>query len=100
VTEVQRRRLGRSNVEVSAVGLGTWQVLDVRGREQEEARQELVRASLDAGTTLFDSSPMFGQAERVLGDALRRHYRDRATVATKVWTSDDREAESARSRTS
>ena len=55
---MQRRRLGHSNVEVSAVGLGTWQVLDVRGREQEEARQEVVRAALDAGTTLFDSSPM------------------------------------------
>ena len=90
---MQRRRLGRSNVEVSAVGLGTWQVLDVRGREQEEARQEVVRAALDAGTTLFDSSPMYGQAERVLGDALGKHGRDRATVATKVWTSDDREAE-------
>src|SRR5918992_1156429 len=90
---MQRRRLGRSNVEVSAVGLGTWQVLDVRGREQEEARQEVVRAALDAGTTLFDSSPMYGQAERVLGDALRRYGRDRATVATKVWTSDDREVE-------
>ena len=29
----------------------------------------------------------------MLGDALRKHGRDRATVATKVWTSDDREAE-------
>jgi aryl-alcohol dehydrogenase-like predicted oxidoreductase len=90
---VQRRRLGRSNVEVSAVGLGTWQVLDVRGREREEERHEVVRAALDAGTTLFDSSPMYGQAERVLGDALRKHGRDQATVATKVWTSNDREAE-------
>ena len=90
---MQRRRLGRSYVEVSAVGLGTWQVLDVRGREWEEARHEVVRAALDAGTTLFDSSPMYGQAERVLGEALRKHGRDRATVATKVWTSDDREAE-------
>ena len=90
---MQRRRLGRSDVEVSAVGLGTWQVLDVRGREQEEARHEVVRAALDAGITLFDSSPMYGEAERVLGDALRKYGRDRATVATKVWTSDDREAE-------
>jgi aryl-alcohol dehydrogenase-like predicted oxidoreductase len=90
---MQRRRLGRSDVEVSAVGLGTWQVLDVRGREQEEARHEVVRAALDAVITLFDSSPMYGEAERVLGDALRKYGRDRATVATKVWTSDDREAE-------
>jgi aryl-alcohol dehydrogenase-like predicted oxidoreductase len=90
---MQRRRLGRSEVEVSAVGLGTWQVLDVRGREQEEARHEVVRAALDADITLFDSSPMYGEAERVLGDALKKYGRDQATVATKVWTSDDREAE-------
>jgi aryl-alcohol dehydrogenase-like predicted oxidoreductase len=90
---MQRRRLGRSDVEVSAVGLGTWQVLDLRGPEQEEARHEVVRAALDAGITLFDSSPMYGEAERVLGNALRKYGRDQATVATKVWTSDDREAE-------
>ena len=89
---MQYRRLGRSDVEVSAVGLGTWQVLDVRGRE-EEARHEVVRAALDAGVTLFDSSPMYGEAERVLGDALKKYGRDRAMVATKVWTSNDREAE-------
>ncbi len=89
---MQRRKLGRSGVEVSAVGLGTWQVLDVRGRE-EEARHEVVRAALDSGITLFDSSPMYGEAERVLGDALKKHGRDRATVATKVWTSNDREAQ-------
>jgi aryl-alcohol dehydrogenase-like predicted oxidoreductase len=89
---MQTRKLGRSDIEVSAVGLGTWQVLDVRGRE-EEARHELVRAALDSGVTLFDSSPMYGEAERVLGDALEKYGRDRATVATKVWTSEDREAE-------
>ena len=90
---MQYRTLGRSGLEVSAEGLGTWQVLDVRGREQEEARHEVVRVALDAGITLFDSSPMYGEAERVLGDALEKHGRDRATVATKVWTSNDREAQ-------
>jgi aryl-alcohol dehydrogenase-like predicted oxidoreductase len=90
---MERRRLGRSDVEVSAVGLGTWQVLDVRGREQVEARHEVVRVALDVGITLFDSSPMYGQAERVLGDALKKYGRDRATVATKIWTSNDREAQ-------
>jgi aryl-alcohol dehydrogenase-like predicted oxidoreductase len=89
---VERRRLGESGLEVPAIGLGTWQVLDVRGRE-EASRHEVVRAALEEGANLFDSSPMYGEAERVLGDALRRHGRDRAIVATKVWTSNDSEAE-------
>lgn len=89
---MEHRRLGEGGVEVSAVGLGTWRVLDVRGPAEED-RHEVVRAALDAGVTLFDSSPMYGEAERVLGDALQKHGRDRGLVATKVWTSDDREAE-------
>jgi aryl-alcohol dehydrogenase-like predicted oxidoreductase len=79
-------------VEGPAIGLGTWQVLDVRGPE-EESRHEVVRAALEEDANLFDSSPMYGEAERVLGDALRKFGRDRAIVATKVWTSNDREAE-------
>jgi aryl-alcohol dehydrogenase-like predicted oxidoreductase len=89
---LERRELGKSGLEVPAVGLGTWQVLDVRGPE-EESRHEVVRAALEEGANLFDSSPMYGEAERVLGDALRKLGRDRAIVATKVWTSNDREAE-------
>ncbi|MDQ5817506.1 MAG: aldo/keto reductase [Actinomycetota bacterium] len=88
---MERRRLGESGVEVPAVGLGTWQVLDVRGSE-EESRHEVVRVALEEGANLFDSSPMYGQAEGVLGDALQKHGRERAIVATKVWTSNDREA--------
>ena len=79
-------------MEVPAIGLGTWQVLDVRGGE-ETSRHEVVRAALEEGANLFDSSPMYGEAERVLGDALQEHARERAIVATKVWTSDDGEAE-------
>jgi aryl-alcohol dehydrogenase-like predicted oxidoreductase len=36
---------------------------------------------------------MYGEAERVLGDAVRKFGRERAIVATKVWTSNDSEAE-------
>jgi aryl-alcohol dehydrogenase-like predicted oxidoreductase len=64
-----------------------------RTRTRGGSPHEVVGAALDSGITLFDSSPMYGEAERVLGDALEKHGRDRATVATKVWTSDDREAE-------
>jgi aryl-alcohol dehydrogenase-like predicted oxidoreductase len=89
---LERRELGESSIEVPVVGVGTWQVLDVRGPE-EEARHELVRAALEEGANLFDSSPMYGEAERVLGEALEKYGRERAIVATKVWTSNDGEAE-------
>ncbi|HET7478570.1 MAG TPA: aldo/keto reductase [Rubrobacteraceae bacterium] len=89
---MERRSLGSSGIDAPVVGLGTWQVLDVRGPE-EYARHEVVRTALEAGADLFDSSPMYGEAERVLGDALRNLGRERAIVATKVWHSDDREAE-------
>ena len=65
--------------------MGTWQTFNVRGSEQEHARREVVDAALDAGSNLFDSSPMYGEAERVLGLALEGR-RDKSIVATKIWT--------------
>src|SRR5687767_2083659 len=71
--------------------MGTWQTFDVRGPEAE-ARRGGVDAAFDAGATLFDSSPMYGAAEDLLGHALDGRRAD-ALVATKVWTADDREAQ-------
>ena len=65
------------------VGLGTWQRLEAAAAEGRHG--ELVGAALDAGVRLFDSSPMYGDAERLLADALGDR-RDEAFVATKVWT--------------
>jgi aryl-alcohol dehydrogenase-like predicted oxidoreductase len=44
-----------------------------------------------AGATLFDTSPMYGAAERVLSEAMGAR-RDDALVADKLWTADDAEA--------
>ena len=89
---MERRPLGSSGLDVPAVGVGTWKTFDVRGRRDEEAAAERVGEAFEAGATLLDSSPMYGEAERVLGLALEGR-RDDAQVATKVWTSDDAEAE-------
>jgi aryl-alcohol dehydrogenase-like predicted oxidoreductase len=64
--------------------MGTWKTLDVVGAEAD-ARHAVVHEAIDAGTTLFDTSPMYGQAPRVLADALAPR-RSEAFVATKVWT--------------
>jgi aryl-alcohol dehydrogenase-like predicted oxidoreductase len=72
-------------VEVPCVGLGTWQTFDVA-----DSPQAVVDAALTAGIRLFDSSPMYGRAERVLGEALARR-RDDAFVATKIWAGSAKE---------
>jgi aryl-alcohol dehydrogenase-like predicted oxidoreductase len=89
---MDRRELGTSGVEVPVVGMGTWKTFDVRTPREVDHRREVVDVSLAAGANLFDSSPMYGAAEEVLGAALHAR-RDQALVATKVWTPDDAEAE-------
>jgi diketogulonate reductase-like aldo/keto reductase len=71
---IEERRLG------PVVGLGTWNAF---GGDDELAR-DVVAAAWGAGTRLFDSSPMYGRAERSLAAALEDR-RDEATVATKIW---------------
>lgn len=84
------RALGRTGLTVPAVGMGTWQTFDVRGAAAEAERRAIASAALEKGITLFDTSPMYGESERVLGAALAGR-RDRALVADKVWTSSPRE---------
>ena len=72
--------------------MGTWKTFDVRAPREIAHRAEVVTAALESGSNVFDSSPMYGAAEHVLGKALEGR-RQEALVATKVWTPDDAEAE-------
>src|SRR5438105_10285141 len=63
--------------------MGTWRTFDVRG-SAEAISYAIVEEALAVGATFIDSSPMYGEAERVLGTALKTR-RDEALVATKVW---------------
>jgi len=71
-------------LRVPVIGMGTW------GTFNGKAGQAWVRAAVDAALAsgadpcLFDTSPMYGEAELVLGEALRGR-RERAITATKVW---------------
>ena len=81
---MELRRFGRTGWEVPVVGLGTWQTFDV-GQGEERGAREVVAAVWESGTRLFDSSPMYGRAEAVLGRALADR-RTEALIATKIWT--------------
>ncbi len=80
---MEERRLGRDMV-VPVVGLGTWRTFDLPDSRQDVA-DAVVDAALDSGVRLFDSSPMYGRAEAVLGRAVRDR-RGEAIIATKIWT--------------
>lgn len=79
------RSFGSTGLRVPAVGMGTWATFDVRGEKEEAQARQVVDAALEGGSNFYDSSPMYGEAERVLGLALEGR-RDRVMVATKVWT--------------
>ena len=71
------------------IGLGTWRTFDVTLGSEERARlTEVLRTFFAAGGSAIDSSPMYGAAEGVVGDLLATiKARDKAFIATKVWTS-------------
>ncbi|TMK87323.1 MAG: aldo/keto reductase [Actinobacteria bacterium] len=89
---MEERRLGRSGLLVPVVGVGTWRTFDVRGEKALTDSRNRVDEALEAGANLFDSSPMYGRAETVLGAALQGR-RDAAAVATKVWARSARDGE-------
>jgi diketogulonate reductase-like aldo/keto reductase len=71
------------------IGIGTWQTFDIRNDRRElDQRQDVLRILFEAGGRVIDSSPMYGRAEAVVGTLLAEaKARDRAFLATKVWTS-------------
>jgi aryl-alcohol dehydrogenase-like predicted oxidoreductase len=81
---MEQRILGKTGLRVPVVGMGTWKTFDVRGHEAEANTRSIVDAALAAGSTFFDASPMYGEAERVLGACLSGR-REQAIIATKVW---------------
>lgn len=87
---VEIRTLGSTGLQVPVVGMGTWRTFDVRGAAAEENARAVVDQALASGANFFDSSPMYGQAEQVLGKMLQGR-RQAAMVATKVWASTQRE---------
>jgi aryl-alcohol dehydrogenase-like predicted oxidoreductase len=81
---MERRSLGKTGVPVPVVGLGTWLTFDL-GPERQEIADRVVETAYDSGTRLFDSSPMYGRAQEVLGQAVDGR-RDDVFIATKIWT--------------
>lgn len=90
--ELLARPIPSSGERIPAVGLGTWQTFDVGNDAARRARcAEALRAFVDGGGRVVDSSPMYGSSEAVVGDLVQAaKLRDRVWLATKVWTTGER----------
>ena len=88
---METRAFGTSGIELPVIGMGTWQTFDVGAGEQQQV-DDVVAAALESGTTVFDSSPMYGRSEERLGAALAERRGD-AFLATKTWSQTQAEAE-------
>lgn len=86
---VLKRPIPRGGEMLPAVGVGTWQTFDVGPGESERSElKEVLRLLVAGGGSVVDSSPMYGQAETVVGDlAAGLKLREKLFLATKVWTS-------------
>ena len=76
---MQKRRLGRTNLQVSQVGFGgTW----ISELSMPEA-VEVVRGAFDLGINYFDTAKLDGDSEEKIGAALQ-DVRDKCVIATKT----------------
>jgi D-threo-aldose 1-dehydrogenase len=81
-----RRRLGKSRVEVPVIGFGGAPLGNLYRELPDEQARATVHAAYDAGMRLFDTAPFygFGLSEHRLGEALRWLDRDSFVLSTKI----------------
>ena len=82
---MQKRTLGKSGLEVSAIGLGCMGLSFGLGPAvDKQAGIALIRAAVERGVTLFDTAEAYGPFanEELVGEALAP-FRDRVVIATK-----------------
>jgi D-threo-aldose 1-dehydrogenase len=83
---MERRRIGRTSLEVSALGFGGNALGNLYDAVDETAARDTVLAAWQTGVTYYDTAPLYGHglSERRIGDVLRTLPRDRLVLSTKV----------------
>src|ERR1700678_2371349 len=82
---VQKRKLGKSNLEVSAIGLGCMGMSFSYGPAKDKQEMiSLIHAAVERGVTFFDTAEVYGPFtnEELVGEALAPH-RKHVVIATK-----------------
>lgn len=89
-SQVRTRPIGKSGIQTSVVGLGTWAIGGwMWGGTDEQQSIAAIQASIDEGVSLIDTAPAYGMglSETIVGRAIKGR-RDKVVLATKcglVW---------------
>src|SRR6478735_7631011 len=82
---MEKRKLGKSNLEVSVIGLGCIGISFGYGPPKDKQEMtEVIRAAVEIGVTFFDTAEVYGPFinEELVGEALTP-FRKRLVIATK-----------------
>lgn len=84
-----KRAIPSTDEKIPVVGLGTWQTFDVGENESERSPlKSVLKTLIEKGGSVVDSSPMYGNSEKVVGDlSTELNLNQKLFIATKVWTS-------------
>jgi L-galactose dehydrogenase len=88
---MQMRSLGRTCVEVSALGFGGGPLGGHFGAFDKGSSIAAVRHAIDRGINFFDTSPYYSRSEEVLGEALAGGYREKIILSTKAGRNGDKD---------
>jgi diketogulonate reductase-like aldo/keto reductase len=90
--DLNTRPIPSSGEPLPVVGLGTWQQFDVSMEPHlMDPLEQVLRNLIRTGGSVIDTSPMYGNAQAVLGRLLdESERREDVFLATKVWTSGER----------
>jgi D-threo-aldose 1-dehydrogenase len=83
---MQKRRVGKTSLEVTTFGLGTFPLGATQYGVSVDERQSVLQTAWDAGVRYFDTAPIYGRgaSERAVGDAMRSRPRSDWILSTKV----------------
>ncbi|AOP32754.1 aldo/keto reductase [Leptospira tipperaryensis] len=89
-SDMLTRTIQKTGEKIPAIGLGTWQTMDISVDSSElKTLREVWKEFLNQGGTVVDSSPMYGRSEEIVGvlaAELPEESRKKVFYATKVWT--------------
>src|SRR5947209_19607910 len=81
---MEYRQFGKTDLKVSAIGFGCWEIGGTYGRVDEIQFRRAVQQAIESGITCFDTAEAYGMgvSEQALARALGRHRQD-VCVVTK-----------------